>query len=89
MSNFFSDKVVDRLIRPIWLFENILWKYSELIAYNTEKELAKKTLSEVYWFKDIYSVVPNEVDQEKFNKFMNQVFSYHEFMPNNNNTKQW
>lgn len=88
MSNFFSDKVVDRLVRPIWLFENILWKYSELVAYNTEKELAKRTLSEVYGYKDIYNVVPNEIDQEKFNKFLNQVFSYHEIMPNSvNNNK--
>jgi hypothetical protein len=87
MSNFFSDKVVDRLIRPIWLFENILWKYSELIAYNTDKELAKKTLAEVYWYRDIYSVIPNQVDEEKFNKFLNQVFSYHEIIPPNSNMK--
>lgn len=83
MSNFFSDKVVDRLIRPIWLFENILWKYSELVAYNTKKEFAKKALAEVYGYKDIYNVIPNEIDEEKFSKFMNQVFSYHEILPNN------
>lgn len=88
MWNHYTDKIVETLVRPIWLFENIFWKYANQIAYNNEKEMAKKILAEVYWYVDIYDFFPSEIDEEKMNKTLNTIFNYYdyknEWLKNNN-----
>lgn len=78
MNGKFKTQVSDRLLQVVWLFENVLGKFSEDLAYNQRKELAKKTLCEVYWYTDIYTFIKPELDQESVNKFFNTVFTYYD-----------
>lgn len=77
MTNLVTQSIQERLMASVWLFESILWKYSNSVAYNSDKEVYKKILFEM-WFKDIYEVVNPEVDMEKMNKFLNTVFTYYD-----------
>lgn len=77
-----SQKITDKFMSVVGLFENTLWKYSNNIAYNQKKEQAKRVLSDVYWYKDIFDFVQPELDKEWVDKFLRTVFTYHE-NPNN------
>jgi len=81
MTNAITEKISERLMRPVWLFTNILGKYSDAMAYDEEKEQAKKILYEVYWYKDIYNVCPSVIDEDKMKRFLDTVFTYHEELP--------
>lgn len=74
----FKTQVTDRLMEVIWLFENVLGRFSEDVGYNQRKELAKKMLCDVYGYKDIYKVVKPELDAESMNQFMKTVFTYYD-----------
>ncbi len=65
-------------MQVVWLFENVLWKFSEDIAYNQRKELAKKVLAETYGYKDIYSFIKPELDVDWTDRFFKTVFTYYE-----------
>ena len=71
-------RISDKFLSNIWLFENMLWKYSWLVAINQDKERIKKILFEVYWYKDIYDFVPAELDKESMDQVLRTVFTYHE-----------
>jgi len=73
-----SNNIVKKFLSNIWLFENVLWKYSNLVAINQKKEKIKKILFEVYGYKDIYDIVPQELDKEGMDKFLRTLFTYHE-----------
>lgn len=73
-----SKKISDRFLSNIGLFENMLGKYANLVAINQEKERIKKVLYEVYWYKDIYDFIPQELDKESMDKVLNTVFSYYD-----------
>ncbi|NOQ50459.1 MAG: hypothetical protein GQ557_02180 [Mycoplasmataceae bacterium] len=73
-----ANNIVKKFLSNIWLFENVLWKYSNLVAINQKKEKIKKILFEVYGYKDIYDVVPQELDNEWVDKFLRTLFTYHE-----------
>jgi hypothetical protein len=73
-----EKKISDRFLSSIGLFENMFWRYSNLIAYNQEKERIKKILADVYWYKDIYEFIPSELDNESVNQVLKTVFTYHE-----------
>jgi len=73
-----SKKISDKFLVNIWLFENMFWRYSNLIAYNQDKERIKKILAEVYGYKDIYDFIPPELDGDSIDRVMKTVFTYHE-----------
>lgn len=73
-----SNWITKKFLSSIWLFENVLWKYSNLVAINQDKERIKKILYEVYGYKDIYDFIPSELDKEGMDKFLKTVFTYHE-----------
>ena len=73
-----SKKITQKFLSSIWLFENVLGKYSDNVALNQDKERIKKILSEVYGYKDIYDFIRPELDQESMDKFLRTVFTYHE-----------
>ena len=74
-------------MKPVGLFSNILGKYSDLMAYDEDKERAKKILYEVYGYKDIYEVCPPVLDEDKVKRFFDTVFTYHEELPQFKNNK--
>ena len=73
-----TNKITKKFLSSIWLFENVLWKYSDKVAINQKKEMTKKILCEVYWYKDIYDFIQPELDDEAMSKFLRTVFTYHE-----------
>lgn len=73
-----SKNITNKFLSSIWLFENVLWKYSDKVAINQKKERIKKILADVYGYKDIYDFIPTEIDNESMQKFLNTVFTYHE-----------
>lgn len=73
-----SKKISDKFLSNIWLFENMLWKYAPLVAIDQDKERIKKILYEVYGYKDIFDLLPAELDQESMDKVLRTVFTYHE-----------
>lgn len=44
---------------------NIYWKYSDLVIYDQSKEKAKRLLYTVYGYKNIYEILPPELDDQK------------------------
>jgi hypothetical protein len=48
------------------------------MAYNDDKERAKRILCDVYGYTDIHELCPPEIDQNKVKRFFDTVFSYHE-----------
>lgn len=73
-----KDDITKKFLANIWLFENVLGKYSSDIAYNQKKERLKKVLYDVYGYKDIFDVVPPILDQKSTDKFLNTMFSYYD-----------
>jgi len=73
-----SNKITKKFLSSIGLFENVLWKYSDKVALNQDKERIKKILCEVYGYKDIYDFITPELDKEGMDRFLKTVFTYHE-----------
>lgn len=73
-----NQKLLDKFISHIWLFENILWKFTNLVLYNNKKEKYKRFLYELYLKKDTYDLFPAELDIEKYNKTLNALTTYYE-----------
>jgi len=73
-----SKKISDKFLSNIWLFENMFWKYSNLVIINQDNEKIKKILSEVYGYKDIWDFIPQELDDETLQRTLNTIFTYHE-----------
>jgi len=76
-----SKKISEKFLNNIWLFENMFWKYSNLVVINQEKERIKKILCDVYGYKDIYDFIPQELDDESLNRVLKTIFTYHEKEP--------
>ena len=79
--NRFKTQVTDRLLQVVWLFENVLGRYADDVAYNQRKELAKKMLAEVYGYKDIYEFIKPERDVESMDRFLKTAFTYYDNVP--------
>lgn len=74
-----TNWIVKQFLQRIGLIENVLWsKYWPLVLLNQEKERKKKILHDVYWYKDIYKVLPPEIDKESLDKFLKTMFSYYD-----------
>lgn len=72
------ETILKTLMSNIWLFENSLWKYWDKILYDTTKEKYKRFLYELYWKKDVYTLFPEEVDMEEYNKTLKTFFTYYD-----------
>lgn len=72
------ESILKIMMSNIWLFENMLWKFWDKILYNTTKEKYKRFLFELYWKKDVYSLFPEEIDKEEYNKTLKTLFTYYE-----------
>lgn len=57
--------ILDRLMSYTWVIQSIYWKYADQVVYDQDKQRAKKILHDVYGFKDIYELLPAEVDDVK------------------------
>lgn len=73
-----NQKITDKFLSVVWLFENVLWKYSNNIAYNQKREKVKRLLKEVYWYKDIEKLFPPELDDASVDRFLRTVFTYND-----------
>lgn len=73
-----GQKITDRFLSVIWLFENVFWKYANNIAYNQKREKLKRILREVYWYKDIDSMFPAEIDEKSVDRVLRTVFTYND-----------
>lgn len=73
-----QQKISDRFLSNIWLFENMLGKYAPLVAIDQEKERIKRILIEVYGFKDINDLFPPELDKDAMDRLLKTVFTYHD-----------
>lgn len=73
-----KQRIIEKFITNIWLFENVFWKVTDLIVYDTEYEKAKRILSQVYWYKDVYDLFPAELDERKVNETLKTLFTYYD-----------
>jgi hypothetical protein len=73
-----KEKLLDRLLTAVWLFENIFWKYSDRIVYNAQSEKIKNLLYNVYWLTDVYIIFPHEVDEIKTKELLKTMYTYYE-----------
>lgn len=78
MSWMINQKISERFLSNIWLFENMLWKYAHLVAIDQDKERIKRILSDVYGFKDINELFPQELDKNAMDRLLKTVFTYHD-----------
>lgn len=72
------ETILKKLLSNIWLFENMLWKFGDKILYDSTKEKYKRFLYELYWKKDVFSLFPEEIDKEEYNKTLKTLFTYYE-----------
>ena len=72
------ETILKTLMSNIWLFENSLWKYWDKILFDTNKEKYKRFLYELYGKKDVYSLFPEEIDMEEYNKTLKTFFTYYD-----------
>lgn len=73
-----KQKIIEKFITNIWLFENVFWKVTDLIVYDTEMEKAKRILYQIYGKKDVYDLFPPELDEAKVEKTLKTLFSYYD-----------
>ena len=73
------ETILKKFMSNIWLFENMLWKYWDIVLYDTQKEKYKRFLFELYGKKDVYSLFPSELDQEEYNRTLKTLFTYYEW----------
>lgn len=72
------ETILKKFMSNIWLFENMLGKYWDIVLYDTQKEKYKRFLFELYGKKDVYSLFPSELDQEEYNRTLKTLFTYYE-----------
>lgn len=77
-----TNKIIDVFMERVGLFENVFWKASDKILYNSEFEKVKNILFEIYWKKDVFDIFPSEFDEDKASRIMGTMFR---FSDNNNN----
>ena len=70
--------MLDKLLSHVWMFENILWKFTNLVLYNSRKERLKRILYEIYWKKDVNDIFPPELDEFQYIKTLNALTTYYE-----------
>jgi len=73
-----NQKILEKFLNHIWLFENVFWKFTNTILYDAKKERIKLFLFELYWKKDVYELFPPELDEYNFNKSLNALTTYYE-----------
>lgn len=57
--------ILDILMSAEWLITNIYGKYADSVVYDQSKEKAKQKLYHLYGYKNIYKVLPPELDEVK------------------------
>ena len=72
------DTIVKKMMSNIWLLENTFWKFWDKILYDSTKEKYKRFLFELYGKKDVYSLFPEEIDTEEYNRTLKTLFTYYE-----------
>lgn len=83
-----GESILKIMMSNIWLFENSLWKYWDKILFDTTKEKYKRFLFELYWKKDVFSLFPEEIDMEEYNKTLKTFFTYYDNEDWTNPTKR-
>lgn len=72
------ESILKKMMSNIWLFENMLWKYGDKVLFDTQKEKAKRILYELYDKKDVFTLFPEEIDMEEYNKTLKTLFTYYD-----------
>lgn len=73
-----SEKILDRFLWNIWLFENVFWKITNNIVYNSEKEKIKTLLFKLYWKEDVFDLFPAELDNARVESTLKTLFTYYD-----------
>lgn len=60
-----NESLLDKLLKREWIITGIYWKYSDNVVYDQDKEKAKNMLYSLYGYKDIFEVLPPELDDQK------------------------
>jgi len=74
------ETILKKLMSNVWLFENMLWKYWDNVLYNTEKEMAKRFLKNVFHKRDVNILFPEEIDKEDYNSTLKTIFTYYDWI---------
>lgn len=77
-----SNKIIDVFMDRVGLFENVFWKASDKIVFDTEYERVKNILKEVHGKKDVDIIFHSIFDEEKAGRVMGTMFR---FADQNNN----
>lgn len=72
------EKMLSNLMTNVWLFSNVFWKYADKIAYNQRKEKAKLVLDKVYWYTDIWTVLPESIDLDNVERNLKILQNFYE-----------
>jgi len=85
-----NKKILDIFLENIWLFDNIFWKNTWKIIYNSEYEKAKILLKQVYNYNNVDLLFPSQIDDQKLHKTLETMFRFNSNNSNNGNANnQW
>lgn len=74
-----GEKILDRFLWNIWLFQNVFWEITKNIVYDTEKEKVKTLLYKLYWKTDVFDLFPAELNEERVNGTLKTLFTYYDW----------
>jgi hypothetical protein len=60
-----NQTLLDRLMSYNGVISQIYGKYADKIVYDQSRERAKHLLYHIYWYKDIFDLLPPELDEQK------------------------
>lgn len=73
-----NQKIIDKFLSNVWLFENVFWKSTDLIIYDNDKEKMKRFLYQLYGKKDTFDLFPAELDNDRMNTTLKTLFTYYD-----------
>ena len=88
-----ENRVLDKLIKSVWIIDSVFGEHSPQLIYNTNRERIKGLLYRVYKKKDVYDVFPRDIDTDKLFSTLRTLYGYYGETPltqwdnNNNNGK--
>ena len=67
--------IIDELVRVQGLVEGALWReYLDKFVYNSEINMTRHIVANVYWFDDVNDVLPPKFERAEMKRIINTIF---------------
>lgn len=70
------DDILKSIVTFNGLFRKIFWDLHDDIVYDREAEFSRRTLREVYWFKDSDKIFPKILHVRRFHATLETIFRF-------------